>query len=190
MPQPGFPFGRNFSDVIKDIPFNPAGGWNGLIDWLGDQGSTAFRLPESWRFKVVTSQSSNLDGTRTADKAFTQGNDASVNSTHTNDVAGSWWKVDFKSDRRIILYGMAILGRSTAGAHLRNWTLEGSDDDSIWYYLGSEAGGPNDNAWYTAYFGSTRPFRYLRITQTGVNSSGTNYLTLGDVEFYGKYLAV
>ena len=73
--------------------------------------------------------------------------------------------------------------------HPRHWRLEGSEDGLHWTALRSHANdsaltGVNGTASW-AVEGTARAFRYLRVLQTGQNSSNYNYLQVNGLEVYG-----
>ncbi len=80
----------------------------------------------------------------------------------------------------------------TTGGYLRNWKLQGSNDTTTWVDLDTRSSNAtlnSANAWghFTCNGGNTAFYRYLRLLQTGLNSSGNNQLALAEIEFYGIF---
>lgn len=75
------------------------------------------------------------------------------------------------------------------GFYLRNWKLQGSNDNATWIDLDTRSNNTTINAinaWGRfSVSGATASYRYLRLLQTGVNSNNDNFLVLAEVEFYG-----
>lgn len=182
-----YPFTRTYSSDIA----------NGIIAWLATAGGTktfsnpatsgSGDVPDPFVAATVTvSQSSNQDGTRVANKALDHSLDASTGCSHTTNSAGGWWKIDFGASHTVAPTKVSLIGRSSGGTHPRNWKLQGSNDDSAWTDLLTVTGaGPNDSTWYSATVTGAAAYRYLRILSTGVDSAGSNYLIIGDIEFWG-----
>ncbi len=171
------------------IPFDTAPGYDGIINWLGTNGFRAGFLNPSTRpviRSITATQSTDQDATRTADKALDQLIDSDYRSIHTTNVAGSWWKIDLGT-RRVEVDHYGLRGREDSGQLLRNWKLQGSNDDSTWTDLDTQTSNASITAgtWFDGSVANATSWRYLRILQTGVNSSGQNYLTLGGFEVWG-----
>lgn len=172
---------KDYPDGVFNVLGRVFGG--GIFANPAGSGSGLFVNAEQM---VVATQSSNLDATRTADKALDHSLDSNVGSTHTGNVADSWWQVDFTANRLFQPTRLAIVGRASAGQHPRNFKLQGSDDTVTWTdLLTVSSEGPNDNSWWSKEVVGSAFYRYLRILQTGLNSSGANYLVLGEVEMWG-----
>eukprot|EP01095_Lingulamoeba_sp_RSL-Kostka_P013509 TRINITY_DN5622_c1_g1_i2.p1 TRINITY_DN5622_c1_g1~~TRINITY_DN5622_c1_g1_i2.p1 ORF type:complete len:489 (+),score=134.71 TRINITY_DN5622_c1_g1_i2:132-1598(+) len=81
-------------------------------------------------------------------------------------------------------------GANYKGDSLRNWDLQGSNDGINWVVLKRHT---NDASLKNGKFATQTwkiekadtDFRYLRILQTGHNSSSHNFLVLSGIEFYG-----
>lgn len=153
---------------------NPGGGAAGL--WLNDPSASS----------VAPTQSTDQDSNRTAMKALDHSLDENYGCTHTQGIANSWWKVDFKTGRTFTPTRLAIVGRASGGQHPRNFKLRGSNNNTDWTdLLTVTAAGPADNAWWSSAVTGAGAYRYLEIYQTGLNSSSADYLVLGEVEMWG-----
>ncbi|MEX0271401.1 hypothetical protein AB3R30_19860 [Leptolyngbyaceae cyanobacterium UHCC 1019] len=116
---------------------------------------------------------------------------ASNASNATGDYADSYVKLDCGEGRTIRPTGYTLQHDGSTSRYLRNWKLQGSNDDATWTDLDTRTGNTSlDAAYKFAYFavtGNTNFYRYLQILQTDVNSSGDNILTLSEWEFYGFF---
>jgi hypothetical protein len=103
----------------------------------------------------------------------------------------SWIQFDFKN-RRILPTRYAIKSDNESGHHLLKWSVDGSNDGTMWTNLDRrETNDLNGNRTVKSYecqsLESSYPFfRFVRLIQTGKNSSGSDHLMLTNVEFFGK----
>ena len=116
---------------------------------------------------------------------------ATIENFASSNIANSWWMCIFSNGKmRVDRY--TIRGKSNANSeHLRSWKLQGSQGGVTWTDLDTQSANNSINA-SNAYFTSgvltnTTYWKFLRILQTGVNSSGTNFLTMNEIDFYGSY---
>jgi hypothetical protein len=134
----------------------------------------------------TASQSSNQDETRLAYCATDGSLNELTGSTHTQNTANSWWKADFGSGREFTITRVGMVGRNDAGLHPRNWKVQGSNNDSDWTDLLTVTDdGPSQNTWYSSAIADADAYRYIRIYMTGANNSGSNFMTIGEIEFWG-----
>jgi hypothetical protein len=109
----------------------------------------------------------------------------------TDNVANSWIQFDFKS-RRISPTHYTIRSDGSGYNHLLTWSLDGSNDGTSWTPLDRrDTNDLNGNYVVKSYDCQSNQspssgFRFVRLTQTGADSSGSNYLLLGNLEFFGK----
>lgn len=173
---------------------------DGIIGWLGTAGGmTPFRNPGATASApaagtladalvpqyVACNQSSTIDSPRGPEKALDHSLDTNNGCSHTGNDTNAWWSVDFR-DRTVQPTALAIVGRSSGGHHPRNFKLQGSNNGSAWTDLLTVTNeGPNDGTWYSHGVVGAAAYRYLRIYQTGANSTGAGYLVMGDVELWG-----
>jgi hypothetical protein len=112
------------------------------------------------------------------------------NNFYTNNSAGSWVQLDFGASRTVRVDSYQLRNYVTGSAMLRNWKLQGSTNGSTWTDLDTRTSDTTlttGNQWgnWTVTQGNTNYWRYIRLLSTGVDSSGTNYLCLGQIELYG-----
>jgi hypothetical protein len=110
---------------------------------------------------------------------------------YSNSIANSWIQFDFKN-RRISPTHYTIKSDNHGGYHLLKWSLDCSHDGTSWVNLDRrETNDLNGNRVVKSYdcrsLESPSPFfRFIRLTQTGTNSSGYDHLMVTNVEFFGK----
>jgi hypothetical protein len=109
----------------------------------------------------------------------------------SNNEANSRIQFDFKN-RRILPSHYTLKSDNEGGHHLLKWSLDGSNDGTSWTNLDRrETNDLNGNRLVKSYAcqsieSSSPSFRFIRLTQTGLNSSGCHYLMLTNLEFFGK----
>ncbi|MGC8711057.1 MAG: discoidin domain-containing protein [Leptodesmis sp.] len=111
------------------------------------------------------------------------------NTFSTNNSPNSWIQLDFGASRTVRVDAYQLRS-SSSSPYLRNWKLQGSNDGSSWTDLDirtSDTTFTATNQWgnWTVNQGNTSYWRYIRVLSTGVDSGGTNYLRLGQIELYG-----
>lgn len=162
----------------------------GILSWLGNGKDwvTTWSNPDTGLGVVSTSQSSTIGG-MTSERALTADAEISTGRSHTDNIAGSWWKVDFGTTNPVVVSDAAIRAHNFGSNLPRNFKLQGSNDDSNWDDLATVTGdGPAQKSWYhMANIDSETEYRYLRILSTGADSSGGNYLILAGFEVWGTY---
>jgi hypothetical protein len=165
---------------------------DGIFYWLGTGGLlNLFQNPARtslWSAVAhyTATQSSDQDATRVAYCATDGSLNELTGSTHTQNTANSWWKADFGSGREFTITRVGMVGRNDAGLHPRNWKVQGSNNDSDWTDLLTVTDdGPSQNTWYSSAIADADAYRYIRIYMTGANSSGSNFMTIGEIEFWG-----
>jgi hypothetical protein len=104
--------------------------------------------------------------------------------------ANSWIQFDFK-DRRISVTNYSIKSDGNGGSHLQQWSIEGSNDFLSWILLDErnthELNGNYVVKSYECESDQSSFFPFIRLTQTGTNSSNNNYLMRGNVEFFAAF---
>jgi hypothetical protein len=109
---------------------------------------------------------------------------------YTNGVANSWIQFDFKN--RCVSLAHSTLKSGGSGYHLLEWTVAGSRDGVSWDPIDCRKTQELNDNYITKTFtlsasmSGTRFYRYIRLTQTGKNSSGCDFLMLAVVEFFGR----
>lgn len=163
---------------------------NGVIYFYGTQGLvTTFNNPQLLTPPMVVTASGVLGGTEDPLTALT---DRAIGHFYTTNVANSWIKIDLGVGRSLVLNQYSVRSRSSfAGDWPLQWKLEGSNDDTTWTSVHvfnpvSPAYSGTDQWRSPAVAGQVTAYRYWKLTQTGANSGGTNYLAIGEIELYGS----
>jgi hypothetical protein len=109
---------------------------------------------------------------------------------YTQNSPNSWIQFDFK-DRLVCLTHYALKSDGHYG-HLVEWTVSGSKDGNSWTIVDYQKTQALNGRLLTKLFecgdksSDSEFYRYFRLTQTGKNSSGTDYLLLSNIEFFGS----
>jgi hypothetical protein len=115
------------------------------------------------------------------------------NYWHSLDSPNSWIQFDFKT-RKVSLTHYSLKSSGNSLQFLQQWEIRGSNDAKTWDLLDSRSTHELDGTYITKTFACSvesstrRPYRYLRLTQTGKNGSGQNYLVLSRIEFFGSLI--
>lgn len=159
---------------------------NDLINLLGtNNGSAAFTNPHP--AKITNTAISALAG---AVSDFTN----RANSDFNTDLnSNAWVQVDFGSSRTVRLTGVGLKSRSLNTSHMPlRIIIEGSNDNITftqifdWTNIGFTATNQDKFTPFT----QSPSYRYIRLRQPVANSSGANYLTVGEIYFYGNINAL
>ena len=168
-----------------------ADGYNGLIDWLGENKvGDAFANPDTTRGFIDATQITNQSGTLVAAKALDQATGTTSNRSHTTNPHGAWWQLDFGVGNAIGVRRIGIIGQSATSNQPRYFVVLGANSDGVWHELASaENVGPTNAAWWSVAVTDDSPYRYIRIlgSRSPMDSSSNNFLVLGDVEIWGDY---
>jgi serine/threonine protein kinase len=101
----------------------------------------------------------------------------------------SWVQFDFRGTRkRMRLAKYEIQTWNSKIGHLRQWVLEASNDGAAWTEIDRRAvvtqlNHPSNRCCFKTKV--TGEFVFIKLRQTGPNSSGMNILNLTGIEFYG-----
>ena len=117
----------------------------------------------------------------------------------TTEIKKSWWYIDLGSSYQLVITNCSLRdGKKNGDSALMNWRLEGSNDGKNWEIFETVINMKDpqckcvDKSLYHSRLwslrGEIKPFRFFRIFQTGVNSSGKHGIHLSGVELYGILL--
>jgi hypothetical protein len=98
------------------------------------------------------------------------------------DRPGQWVCYDFRESR------VRPTGYEVYTKFLRSWVIEGSLDGENWTELDRQTNNMDcKEQWTYASFPISDPVecRFVRLTQTGTNHAGANWLNVGDIEVFG-----
>jgi hypothetical protein len=110
---------------------------------------------------------------------------------YTTNSPKSWIQFDFK-DRLVCLTHYALKSDGDFRDHLLEWTISGSNDENSWTIVDHQKTQALNGEYITKLFecvdksSVSQFYRYFRLTQTGKNSSGSDYLQLSNIEFFGS----
>ena len=178
--------------IAVRFTYSSNGDTKGVVYWCGTEKlAQSFVSPglKSAPFTISVTLSSNLPGTPTY---YALDRDANT-IVHTAAQPNSSVILDFGADKLMKPTDYTLRGRSDANTnHPRNWEIQGSADGlTNWITLDTQTNNTSVGlgTYYKGTCTATEAYRYLRILQTGINSSGTEYLVLSELEFYG-YLTI
>ena len=176
-----------YSSKIKEIKYdgNTSHSLNGIIDYLTKESGG--NVSDNGTVKV----------TAINDRSST--NSKNVVDLHNNNngfvsdnVSNTWLKYDFIG-RKICPTCYTIKSRHDYDSHHpRSWVIEGSntDEESDWKILDKKDNNKTVNGINTCYTFNINEqdeyYRYLRIRQTGKNSSGYDFFCFSGLEYFGK----
>ena len=170
------PFAKN-----QATNFDP----NGVTQYIGTQGRTqAYTNPHSQGWVVLANSTDPTSGSLenflepvyTGNQFYLQGNNAFL----TLDLSAA----------RCLAPNHYCLRDMQTGYYLRNWRLEGSNDNAAWTVLRTHNNDDTIKSATTAYswpiVGQENNFyRYFKIILTGPDSSGGSYNLSCAIELYG-----
>ena len=120
------------------------------------------------------------------------GPDEDPRDNYTDNICGSWFKVDLGSARALVVNHYALRHGDVDDVYgLRNWKLQGAaTSDGPWTTLRNH---DNDSALESkkhsvaawAVEGAETAFRFFRVFQHGKNAEGDDHLMCGGIELYG-----
>lgn len=107
----------------------------------------------------------------------------------TQNSPNSWICFEFKNHQIIPTHYTIRSGNSGYGAPI-NYKIEVSNDNSTWYEIHKQNGGPFTNGQQATFTipidkNKQKEAKYIRLTQTGKDSHGHDYLIFESIEFYG-----
>ena len=132
----------------------------------------------------VASASSIYNGRWDAWKAFNGANIVTDDRwASANSGPPQWLKIDLGEPKKIIKYAIIVVFAG-GDQNPKSWTIEGSNDNSNWFTIGSVA---NESTWVAGerreyYITSPNLFRYYRITIS--QTFGGNICTIGELELF------
>jgi hypothetical protein len=109
----------------------------------------------------------------------------------TTSSPNSWIQFDFKN-RNVSLTHYTLKSDGEGNHHLLEWTIAGSREGALWDPIDCRKTQDLNGNYITKTFAlsvsstGTPFYRYIRLTQTGKNSSNYDNLLLAAVEFFGR----
>ena len=118
----------------------------------------------------------------------------------TAEIKDSWWSIDLGTRYQLVITNRSLRdGKKKGESALGKWRLEGSNDGKNWekfetvYNMKSPHCKCEESLFRTGLWslgGEIEPFRFFRIFQTGVKSSGGYGMYLSGIELYGILLKI
>jgi hypothetical protein len=185
----GSPFAVHISAGVQFVYSGTPFDTDGVLHWIGTgEGARTYANPHGADGGVVAAMSSILEG---APLHFVQ-HVHDVIRNYTGQTPNSWMSVDLGAARRLAVNHYCLRHGFSIGEHtLRNWRLEGSNDNTAWVVLKTHT---NDQALAAADCSAaawpvTPPtaegFRHFRIFQFGKNEHNSDVLMCAGIELYG-----
>jgi len=170
----------------------PHFGGNGIIHTLATNfGRSEWRNPAEAGYITITRSS---DGRYSEPVSACVGRDGAY--CFTGDEPNSWFTIDFGPTRLVWPSAYSLRhGYSSSSHFLRDWVFEGSLDQDTWHVVANHVNdkhlnntGYAESTWNVGRAPPPAGFRYLRVRQTGRNSSSKHDLYVAGFEVYGKFL--
>ncbi|KAH0787797.1 F5/8 type C domain containing protein [Histomonas meleagridis] len=164
--------------AVYDINFNPQNPDFGIFGFL-QKGS---RFPV---YDIVDIQGSSNVNT-ILDHPSSTGNDCYTSPP----IENMWIQFDLGKIEFVVKAYSIMNGLSRDSPHLRQWRLDGSNDEEKWQTIHSISdanvlkGKGKMGTWKCDK--NVQPFRYIRLVQTGANSRNNFCLSFKSIEFYGQ----
>jgi E3 ubiquitin-protein ligase HECTD1 len=172
------------STQTKELTYSSDGDSNGVCYWLGtNYGKESWVNPHTANRLAVFYNPFNSDNNNSQKIVDRQASDYTASS----DTPNSFVRLDLGEKNKLICNYYSIRGNNYNGFLPRSWKIQASSDNSIWVDLDTQADNSsiNQNVFFSKAVASSTAYRYFRMLQTGLNSSGNNILALGEFEFYG-----
>lgn len=170
----------------KTLTYVSDGDANGVCYWIGtNYGAEVWTNPHT-AGRVICSISSSFDGN---DPPRNLVDRQPSDRPATQNIAGSSMVLDLLESKLKCTH-YSIRGRNFDSYHLRNWRVLVGNNLSSLTEIDSQSNNSiiNQNTWFSKPVVSLDFYRYIKIEQTGVNSSGDNLMSLGEWEFYGEFI--
>jgi hypothetical protein len=189
----GSPFAVHVSANVRFVYSGTPFDTDGVLYWIGTgEGAGPYANPHGADGGVVAAMSSICPKYGDPLRFVQHGHDG---RNATNDAPNSWMSVDLGATRRLAVDHYCLRHSGLASDMLRNWRLEGSNDNTAWVVLKTHTNDQELEAvgFSTAAWPVTPPtaegFRHFRIFQFGKNATYCDYLLCAGIELYGTLSA-
>lgn len=180
---PGSVINLNATEFIAPLILNQP--WLDLTHLLGSADS-GFVNPGGVAVNVVGNSTEGGTANSLLSKSF------GVSAWYSTNSSGRTLTIDFgfnKTSRTIKLTGLGFQSYDVGGGtYPVSLIIAGSNNGSTfttintWSAIGFNA----DAQWKYTTFSNTTAYRYIRITQSGLNTIGNNYFSCRELRFYGS----
>lgn len=161
------------------------GDTNGVFYWLGSKSNT-----QLWQ-NPQTINKASFASSGVNQGALSDLTDRSSSNFFTTDGASNnFVSLDLGAGHSLVCNYYSIQARNVANYYPRSWKLQGCNDNISWANLDEQNNNQslnNPSSWLSISVTSTIAYRYFRILLASPNSSGSNQLCFGELEFYGTY---
>lgn len=153
--------------------------WTGIFDYFRRESN----IDEEVRITASSIGMGNL-------KHVIQPNNNTAIFSTTNE-ADSWICFEFLNHKiNVQKYTIRSNPNRIGFNHLRNWQIEGSNNNAFWTVIDNvrynkALNGPNFVNTFSVSNENNQTFKYIRILQPGSNWSNNHTLSLNCIEFYG-----
>lgn len=179
--------GTGGAPITDTLAYTSPGDNAGAFNWIGRNFSGgAWAHPTTNGLSISSNQSiqvgdPNFAVNQTADESFYP------------DVFGDYIVFDLGTDRQLALTDWTYQSRSVGGAPASDpteLTWEGSNNGVSWTPIDVQSGlvFTVSAEWKHFAVAMTTPFRYFRVTQSAINSSGGNHFCFSEFELYGDFI--
>ena len=167
----------------KELTYINDGDTNGLFYWLGtNKGTQAWLNPITSNYLTFSSDPIEV-GTSSLLV------DREPSNFYTIDTPNSVITFDLGQSLKLLLKGYLLRNRNVINYYLRNWQIRGSNYNINWDVLDTKTNNTTlqniNQFYYVTVAENSSNYRYIQLIQTGVNSSNSNNLCLGEIELYG-----
>lgn len=170
--------------VGKTLNYVSDGDVNGLLYWLGtNEGVSAWVNPQSNSKIVVTSTTLSFG-------SMLNISDRTTTRIGTDNATNAFVQIEIVGAKKLNCNFYSIRTQISNSEHLRSWRLEGSNDNLSWVVLDTQTNNTtlnSESAWVSLPATSTTHYKYFKVIQTALNSTGFSSLWLGELELYGNF---
>lgn len=177
--------GQVSSPADKQLNYVSDGDANGAFYWIGTN-FTGIGWSNPYNGGGIGLSASSFFSNNYSDSNLSALVDrATFDGFASQNQPNSWLKVDFRN-RKLIPNYYSIRARQFNSALIRNWIFQASQNDSDWTTLDTRVDESTSSLkWFSFPISSSVSYRFFRLLQNGVESSGSNFLTLAEIELYG-----
>jgi len=161
---------------------------NGIMYWLGTNGKTTPYV-NPCTIPAIANATESYSAKGNGNIAF--GRTAGSSNYIPDANHPGWFQIEFKSVN-VLPTHYSIQTDSNGNYSIRNWKFEGSIDGKAWTVISSHVADskiPNTanscGSWPVQVAGIKGGFKFLRVSQTGVNSRGDHNFMMCGFEVYG-----
>lgn len=163
------------------------GDTNGLVYYLGTNNlTTTFSNPHPSKLSI--SASSNLSGGTSVPDILSRL--VGGNLYYSANVVNESITVTLVNNTINLTHYSIRTRNDQNNNQLRSWKLQGSNNNSTYVDLDIKTNNTTIvgiNTWHTFPIPSSTFYKYIKLINTGVDSSGSNFfLCIGGLEFYGQ----